>query len=190
MEGPDSITGWLYQLADGDDTAARQLWERFSARMQAIAQRKLQSFAQNAFDEEDVALSAFNAFCQAAQAGNCGEMADRDDLWRFLAVVTERKARQRIKEETRHKRGGGARHLADVDWEVVPGTEPPPQLAVLLTDQCHQFLGKLPNDALRNVAILKLQGFSNNEVAERLQYSRPTVQRMLTIIRRTWGSIA
>jgi hypothetical protein len=40
-------------------------------------------------------------------AGRCPDLLDRDDLWRFLVVLTARKAVNRVKHEQTAKRGGG-----------------------------------------------------------------------------------
>ncbi len=181
----DAVTDWLFRLGEDEDAAAL-LWERFSGRMAQLARQRLRSVRTGAFDEEDVALSAFNTFCQAMRNGRSEPPDSRDGLWRLLAVITARKANQRIKQETRLKRGGDVARTNDVDWHEVTSEEPTPEVVVLLTDQCRQLLEDLPDDDLRRVAILKLEGLSNKEIVERTRFSRPTIQRMLKIIRQSW----
>ena len=41
MTGDDSITGWFHSLQEGDRGAAQQLWERFAARLIALARSRL-----------------------------------------------------------------------------------------------------------------------------------------------------
>lgn len=185
MTTQDTVTEWLLRLGEDDDAAAR-LWERFSARMRQVARQRMKSVRTGAFDEEDVALSAFHNFCQAVQEGRCERPDSRDGLWRLLAVITARKTSHRIQHETRLKRGGGLRQVTDVVWDEMSCGEPTPELVGLLTDQCRQLLENLPDDDLRRVAVLKLEGHANNEIVERTGYSRATIQRMLSIIRRSW----
>ena len=45
-------------------------------------------------------------------------------------------------------------------------------------------LGRLRDPALRRVAVWKLEGYTNAEIAERQGCSLPTVERRLAIIRR------
>ena len=52
-------------------------------------------------------MSAFNSFCAGAARGKFPQLADRDDLWRLLVVITARKAMAQANREGRQKRGGG-----------------------------------------------------------------------------------
>src|SRR5262245_3275041 len=95
MDGtPDdgSVTISLERLKAGDPAAAKPLWDRYFARLVALARGKLLSIPRAAGDEEDVALSAFNSFWQGVQEGRFPHLHDRDDLWQVLFLLTERKA--------------------------------------------------------------------------------------------------
>ena len=89
-----SITGWLGELREGDQAAAQPLWERYFAKLVVVARSKLKRLRPTGADEdeEDAALSAFNSFCDGAARGKFPQLADRDDLWRLLVVITARKA--------------------------------------------------------------------------------------------------
>lgn len=43
-------------------------------------------------DEEDVAASAFDSFCEAVDRRRSPNLQDRDGLWELLLTITERKA--------------------------------------------------------------------------------------------------
>ncbi len=58
-------------------------------------------------DEEDVAACALESFFLRAQRGQFPELHDRNDLWQVLVTITERKALNQSRDQTRHKRGGG-----------------------------------------------------------------------------------
>ncbi|HKI21310.1 MAG TPA: ECF-type sigma factor, partial [Isosphaeraceae bacterium] len=111
MTGGDghSITGWLGNLKEGDQTAAQPLWERYFSKLVVVARAKLSRLrrATADADEEDAALSAFNSFCAGAARGKFPQLADRDDLWRLLVVITARKAMAQANRQGRKKRGGG-----------------------------------------------------------------------------------
>ena len=68
------------------------MWENYFPQMVRLAAGKLQGVARRAADEEDVALSEFDSFCQGLQAGRFPQLADRHDLWRLLVVLTARKS--------------------------------------------------------------------------------------------------
>ena len=84
MSDEDEITSWLDRLAEGEQSAAQHVWEQYCQRLFLLARRKLGIMPRRAADEEDVVLSAFNSFCQAAAVGRFPQLHDRHDLWRVL----------------------------------------------------------------------------------------------------------
>src|SRR5262249_51028850 len=103
-----SVTAWIDELRAGDRTAAQPLWEGYFQRLVGLARQKLRGRLPTSMaDEEDVALSAFDSFCRGAEQGRFPQIADRDDLWRLLFVITKRKAIDLVKHEKTIGRGGG-----------------------------------------------------------------------------------
>src|SRR5689334_22689721 len=95
-----SIPPWINTLRDGRPEAARELLDRFFARMKQLARPRSQpNITGGAYDEEDVALSAFASFCRAVQAGKYEAIQDRNDLWQLLSTFTLRKAAERARHE-------------------------------------------------------------------------------------------
>ena len=66
------------------------------------------------------------------------------------------------------------------------GREPTLEMAALMAAECQQLLGLLSDAELRTLALLKMEGYTNEEIASRLGCARVTVQRMLNLIRQTW----
>ena len=58
--------------------------------------------------------------------------------------------------------------------------------AALVAEQFEHLLDTLPDDELRRIALLKLEGHSNAEIAANIDRSVPTVERRLRLIRDTW----
>src|SRR5436305_12655413 len=108
MPAEESVTHWLGLLRGGDAAAAQRLWERYFGRLVGLARTRLQGHPRRAADEEDVALSVFRCLCDGAAQGRFPRLDDRDDLWRLLVTLTERKAINLARDERRLKRGGGA----------------------------------------------------------------------------------
>lgn len=186
-----SITSWFHELQQGDEEAAVKLWETFFTRLQRVAKKQIPQLA--AFDEEDVAASAFGAFFQSMVRGDFPDIANREHLWFLLVRITVRKARDKLRHEGAQRRGGGRKSTAVVrltedamPLDELPATVPDPGFSSLMADQCRHLLSKLGDTELEQVALRKLDGFTNDEVAERLGYSRRTIQRMLNVIRKCW----
>ena len=103
----NSVTQWIDGLKAGDEAAAARLWGRYYQRLKALAGKRLGDFPRRAADEEDVALSAFQSFCRGAKGNRFPDLRDRDDLWRLVVCITERKAYKQLRHETCAKRGAG-----------------------------------------------------------------------------------
>ena len=161
----------------------------------ALARTKLHAAPRRIADEEDAALSAFDSFCRRAEQGQFPDLKDRDGLWALLVVLTARKAADLVRHHNREKRGGGQVQgdsaLRPADGDSGPGgfdhladDGPTPEEAALLAEEVETLLGRLRDPALRQVAVWKLEGYTNAEIAGRQGCSEPTVERRLAIIRR------
>jgi DNA-directed RNA polymerase specialized sigma24 family protein len=196
VSSPGSVTAWIDHLRAGDRAAAEPLWQGYFQRLVSLARQKLRRRLPSAMaGPEDVALSAFDSFCRGAEQGRFPQLNDRDDLWRLLFVITERKAIKLIHHERRIKRGGGkVRHEGSLAGESsvapvldrVAAPEPNPELATQFADECRRVLDLLSDDTLRGVALAKLEGYTNKEIADRLKRSVPTIERKLQRIRLIW----
>jgi DNA-directed RNA polymerase specialized sigma24 family protein len=188
MSSAESVTHWIGLLKAGQHAAAQPLWEAYFRRMAELARHKLQGLPRRAADEEDVALSAFDSFCRGAAQGRFPQLSDRDSLWPLLVAITAHKALDLLRHERRLKRGGPAPEgpAAPADVEEVLGREPTPAFAVQVAEECQRLLGLLDGDGLRDVALAKMEGYTNDEIAARLGCVPRTVERKLRMIRRLW----
>ena len=192
-----SVTRWIGELKGGNPEAAQPLWERYFDRLVRLARQKLVAGRRRGADEdeEDAALSAFDSFCAGATRGRFPLLGDREDLWRLLVVITARKAGAQAQRRRAQKRGGDLFRIdaagADEDedgliLEELAGSEPSPEFAAMIAEQYEQLLDRLGDDDLRRVAIWRLEGLTNDEIAEKLQCARRTVARRLDLIRKIW----
>jgi DNA-directed RNA polymerase specialized sigma24 family protein len=187
MQADGTITGWINRLQAGDQAAAQPLWECYFERLVRLARGKLGAANRAAADEEDVALSAFDSFCRAAECGRFPQLFDRNDLWRLLVTLTERKAVNLLRAQRRLKRDAG-RTCAESGpgLDGLPGREPTPEFAALVVEECQRLLKLLGDDTLRRLALLKLEGWTNEEIARRLGCALRAVERKLALIRSSW----
>ncbi len=192
MESPDdgSVTLWIGDLKEGGDSAAQHLWERYFQRLVQLACARLSPTRRSGAveDEEDAALSAFDSFCRGAAAGRFPRLADRDDLWRLLVVITIRKICGQLDRQNARKRGGD-RLTGDSDRlgaDQITAREPTPELAALVADEYQRLREELGNEALRHVLDLRLEGYTLEEIAARLNCAERTVIRKLDVIRQIW----
>lgn len=190
MSSEGSVTQWIGQLKAGDHAAAQPLWERYFQRLVGLARKKLQGTPRRMADEEDVALSAFDSFCRAAERGNFPRLADRDDFWQLLVLVTARKAYHLMRDEGRQKRGGGAAvGLPTTEsgmLQVGSSPEPTPEFAAQVAEEYQRLLNLLGDAELRLIAVLKMEGHTEDEIAAQVGCAPRTVRRRLQLIRSLW----
>jgi DNA-directed RNA polymerase specialized sigma24 family protein len=173
-------------LKAGDRAAADRLWGAYMRRLISLARGKLGGSPRGIADEEDVALSAFDSFYRRAEAGQFARLSDRDDLWQVLVLITERKAIDLMRREGRKSRGEGRVHSLDAADARVADRGPTPEFAALVADEFRSLLESLGDDSLRRVALAKMEGYTNREIAGRLGCIEQTVERKLRSIRRIW----
>ena len=193
MPSDGSITELISRVKAGDGEAARRLWDLCAGRLLALAQARLGGKPHGVADEEDVVLSAFASFFRGAERGQFPQVHDREDLWNLLAIITTRKAldllahagRQKRRPATEANRPGDTLVGAG-DVEQILDPHPPPDIAILLDEECQRLLRSLGDVQLRSVAVWKLEGYTNEEVAAMLGCTLRTVERKLRLIRTIW----
>ena len=194
MPSENSITHWIGQLQRGNREAAQRLWESYFHRLVALARVKQRGRRRATADEEDVALSAVDSVFRGIEAGRYPQLTDRDDLWRLLVVITAHKAQRLVRDAVRQKRGGGQLVLGQGDaaegeddaLSFALSREPTPEFAAEVAEQCMRLMDGLNSDSLREIAILKMDGFSNEEIAEQKDCTTRTIERKLRLIRTIW----
>jgi DNA-directed RNA polymerase specialized sigma24 family protein len=192
MSSEGSVTHWLDRLRAGDHAAAQPLWERYFRQMVQLARQRLRGRPGRVADEEDVALSAFDSFCRGAEQGRFPQLRDRDNLWRLLMVITARKATALRRYEERHKRRAPPADAPaeGVELDEVLGREPSPEFAAQVAEQCQHLLARLGSAELTAIAVWKMEGYRNDEIAGKLDYVPRTVERKLRLIRQLWAEEA
>jgi DNA-directed RNA polymerase specialized sigma24 family protein len=186
-----SITIWIGQVQGGDPAALQPLWNAYFKRLVDLARVRLRTGPRGAGDEEDVALSVFNSLWDGIRGGRFPRLDDRDDLWQMLFVITTRKVIGRQRYENRARRDRKKTAPLDDGSASEPGpriaaAEPTPDEALEVSEQCARLLGLLGSGGLREVAVWKMEGYTNAEIATMLGRSVPTVERKLAAIRTIW----
>ena len=197
VDQPDgSVSVWLDELKAGDSRAVNELWARYFTTLVAVARRSLGNAQKRASDEEDVALSAFDSFVRGVDRGNFARLSDRNDLWRLLLVITLRKAADHRLSEQRQKRGSGrVRAESELDGDDkafsldrVWSNEPTPEIEAMLREEITRLMDRLEDEQLKAIALAKMEGHTDDQIAEQQKCVRRTIVRKLAVIRQLWAS--
>ena len=73
--------------------------------------------------------------------------------------------------------------------DQVPGAEPTPEFAAMVAEQYQRLLDSLGDEALRSIAVWKMEGDTVKEIACKLGCSERTVANRLKLIRSLWASL-
>jgi DNA-directed RNA polymerase specialized sigma24 family protein len=177
MDSSGSVTRWSAELRSPDprtrDEAARQIWERFSARLAALVRRRLDARLSRREGEDDILQSMFKSFC-LGQLEAKEPLRSRDDLWKLLVWITMCKvanAAHRHRAACRDYRREvipapqGSDDAPFPDWmlEAMDCSEPELEQA----EEVERLIQALPDD-LRQIMLWALEGETNKQIAERI----------------------
>ena len=187
--GHGSITELFCQLRDGDSSSASELWKRYFPRLLSLARRVLAG-KELPVGAEDAVQTAFFHFVQRIERGQIDGDVHRDEIWKLLSMMTAQRARKQQRSEQTAKRGSGTTKrecdLAPFDaasprLEELFGSLAPPESDLI----CEELINCLPND-LREVAVLRLSGYTNREIKDILGYPLRSIERRVQLIRMLW----
>jgi RNA polymerase sigma-70 factor, ECF subfamily len=186
MPDDESFDRLMVRLREGDEDAAAELFHRFARRLAALAGRRLGPRVRAKVDPEDVVQSAFKSFFRRQSAGRF-QLRDWGALWALLTTITLRKCGHKVaylhgaKRDIDREAAPLGSDLCDPSWNFL-ADDPTPHQAAVLTETVNQFLLRL-DGSHRDIFSLALEGYSSPEIAERIDVTERTVQRVLKRVR-------
>src|SRR5215831_9290628 len=139
----DSFLEWTARLRDRDDAAARELFQRFTRQLIALAHNRFGAALKGKVDPEDVVQSAYKSFFRRYGEGKL-KLVSWHSLWGLLTVITLRKAAARVKYHRADRRDAAREETAPPgaeEWAPcleALGREPTPLEAALLNEAVEQ----------------------------------------------------
>jgi RNA polymerase sigma-70 factor (ECF subfamily) len=175
----------IRRLRSGDDEAAREVFDRYAARLLLLSRRRIGQRMNSRVDPEDVVQSVFRTFF-ARVKNDQFDIAAKDDLFKLLVRITAHKTLRQIAHHRAAKRDPKQETPQGDDGHEmlmqVMADEPTPESIVTFMDQLEHFLSQLaPED--RQILELRLQGFSTEEIAKQLGSYDRKIRRVLERIR-------
>lgn len=190
----DDIETLLVRLREGDEDAAVQLWHRFFQQLMAQCRLRIRPMNTSVRDEEDIVLSAMKSFCLGLQRGRFPELKSEESLWRLLMTIVLRKIADNYQYQNRSKRDQSRTQSLssssdELEFSVLElsSRDQGPAIAAECSEQFRLLLDSLEHEDLRCVAIMKMEGFTNNEIATHIGVSLTSIERKLRTIRAIWS---
>ena len=174
----ESVSEWIDGMKAGDADATERLWNRYFDRLCRVAEQKMAGASMSVTDKQDLAASAFEALWEGSQTDRFQQLENRDHLWKLLVLITSRKAsnqhrQQRTRDETSYDSLSEVlQHKGDQVLDELPMA-------------CEDLLLKL-DGTHRQVALMRMSAYTNQEIADKLSKSVKSVERYMRNIRSKW----
>lgn len=156
-------------------------------RLIAVANRILKNSACRIATGETVAVDTFVDFFERSP-DEFRRLVNRNDLWKILSLIAERRAIDEIRRETREKRGGKQSVMNEDSrgMSIFPSDTCPPDVELILLETFEARLKDLNDPVLRHIALEKMNEIKNEDIAHSLKISIRSVERKLSLIRKKW----
>lgn len=185
-------------MKQGDVEATNQLVQKYFERVVRAADGRLRSGGIRYADGEDIAVSVFDSLWEHAREQKFADtdLNDREGFWRLLCRYMNSKTIDLVRRERAQKRGGG--HVrgesalmgpsgsigGGLDQQREDGVPPVDQAMML--ERYVNLMATLPNDVIREIVVLRMEGFELGDIAKQMDYSERSVRRKLRIARDAW----
>ena len=183
MAETSSFDDLCARLQEGDEQAAQEVFNRFSSRLIALARSRLNQRVQQKAAPEDVTQSVFRSFF-VRQADGQFQLSGWDSLWSLLTRITIWKCGRVASLYDTGKRKSELEIPLDGSpaWEMID-REPNPREVACLTETLETLMDSLCTDVEREMVVLALQGYTRDEIGEKVGRTTRMVYRVLRRVR-------
>ncbi len=177
---PGVVSRLLLRLADGDLDVYDQLTTIYFDRLRIFARPILNRSSVRYKDEADAAQSTMFNFVDAHRRGMYQDVRNRKNFEAIVFSMLKNRLKDYIKNELRLKRGNGTGvNLSAISFQQQNQFSDEKQTEEYFENQIDELLESIPDDRTRQVARLRIYGFTVNEIADELNVSVRTVFREL-----------
>ncbi len=174
----------LRRFRDGSEDAATALYLRYAKQLQNLANSKTSKRHIVQIDAEGIVQSVFRTFFRRAGSGQY-DVDDSDSLWKLLLVIAMNKIRSKatfINAAKRdQKRNVSLESIGELDHSVDGRDAEALEIIRMTIDE---FLEAFPEE-VRGIILMRIDGYQVEEISEKSQRSKRTVERVLQNFRKT-----
>lgn len=188
-----SVSGWIAKMREGDASAIGNLVARYFGKLAQFADNKLRRGIRVTDDGEDIAISVLQTITCNTAKGRFPNLQDRDDLWFLMIVIAQHVVIDRQRTELRREKMIAPTHTMtdllekyNVNLAQFLSQDDSQARLLEILDCWEELLKTLPDDRNRDVARLKIQGYSNREIGNLLEMVPRTVDRKVKLIAQRW----
>jgi RNA polymerase sigma-70 factor (ECF subfamily) len=171
---PPSDQSLVQRIREGDDDAATLFYERYAGRVMGFVQTQASGRLKQQVEPEDLVQSIFKSVFRGMESRGY-DAPQGGTLWQLIAVVAIHKVRKNAARRNAAKRDARrTQSLDSVDDINGSETESTQEMELAVREAITSLSAQ--EQAVVN---LRLQGYSVEEIAEKLERSQRTVERRL-----------
>ena len=188
----DDLSVILRNTQLGDGNAESKLHQKFVGRLVRLASSRINARFRAKIEPEEIVQSVFVSFFRRHANGEF-HFDDWNDLWALLVKITVRKCANKVdgfmsaKRNVNREVEGKVSNSRDSSINAID-SEPSPEEISIFNELLDQLLDNL-TDLQQSVVVLRLQGFSNLEISEKIGRSERTVYRTLNDVREVFQDL-
>lgn len=172
-------------LLNGDQEVIAEFYNRYGSTLRAVADKQIAGELKRRVGASDVVQSAFRTFFRRAEAGKF-QFEDSEKLWSLMCAITLTKVREQVRFHRREKRDvhresdPGSPHSSEGGdgFDLLTNSSVTPEVAAEFADQFETLMASL-DDEERQVLALKIDDYTNDEIADAIGSSERTVRRIV-----------
>lgn len=181
MDEDGNFRDLMRRVREGSEEAAWTLVEQYGEMIRRAVRRALNQRLRSKFDSSDFVQLVWSSFFRI----RCepGHFESPEELVAFLVTVARNKVgmevRRRLQTEKYNlNREHVLRGSQPSGWSDIPDRQPPPLDVVVAREQWNSILQDQP-EHYRKIVELRLQGYTNQDIADTLRLAESTVRRFL-----------
>jgi RNA polymerase sigma factor (sigma-70 family) len=191
------ITMFLKNSRGIGEDGAQAIWESYFPKLMRVIENKLRNSPKRAVDGEDIAQNAMFSLFRGLQEKKFDSVANRDELWALLVTITARKVTHERRRALAKKRGEGATRgesvfmaAGNVDDNYginqILDENQMPDSASRVLETYEELLPQIGDEKTLKTVMLRMEGFTNREIAEKMECSVSRVEQRIAKIRKAW----
>ena len=170
----------LTRCRAGQEDAATALYLRYARRLQNLAEKQTDKKMAVRVDPEGIVQSVFRTFFRRVTVGQYN-VADGEDLWNLLLVISLNKLRSRATSHRAAKRDVSKTVSLENSQGGHSGNEEEALLILRMT--VDEIVGALP-DVEKDIVRLRIEGHEVNDIAAQTNRAKRSVERILQNFRK------
>lgn len=175
---PPSDQSLIVRLRSGDESAASEVYTRYANRVFGLVHQQMADRLRAQMQPEDIVQSVFKSVFRGINMGSY-DAPEGGTLWQLMAIVAVHKVRRNARRRTALRRDSRRTQSLNAMEKFDTADDCTPEEFESAIREAIEDLKETEQD----VVLLRVQGYSVEEIATKLDRSRRSIERALQNIR-------